>query len=79
MIVALAALVIASQVIGRQLRRENDLSTLRDFGADRAMSLSDSLVGALGSVLAAVVVAGLSFLAPIGPGEAGLSDSWGLI
>lgn len=71
-IVALAALVIASQVIGRQLRRENDLSTLRALGADRAMALSDSLVGVLGaiilgSVLAAVVAAGLSFLAPIGP------------
>jgi FtsX-like permease family len=72
-IAALAALLIAGQVIGRQLRPGNgELSTLRALGAGPAMTSSDGLFGilgavVLGSLLAAAVAAGLSPLGPIGP------------
>jgi len=72
-IATLAALVIASQVIGRQLRRDDDdLATLRALGADPAMTISDGLVGILGAivvgaVLAAALAVSLSPLSPIGP------------
>ena len=71
-IAALAALVIAGQVIGRQLRlTSGDLGTLRALGASPAMTVSDGLPGILGAVaagslLAAAVAVGLSPLAPIG-------------
>jgi hypothetical protein len=71
-IAALAILLIASQVIGRQLRLSADeLGTMRALGAGPAMTVSDGLPGLLGAVLAgsllAVVVAvGLSPLAPLG-------------
>ena len=72
-IAALAALLIAGQVIGRQLRPgAGELSTLRALGAGPAMTSSDGLFGilgavVLGSLLAAAVAAGLSPLSPIGP------------
>lgn len=72
-IAALATVVIAGQVIGRQLRRSaEELDTLRALGASPAMTWSDGLIGiigavAVGSVLAAAVAACMSPLAPIGP------------
>ena len=72
-IVALATLLIACQVIGRQLRLDgDDLNTLRALGAGPALTASDGLVGivgavVVGSLLAAGVAVGLSPLAPIGP------------
>ena len=71
-IVALAALLIASQAIGRQLRENSDdLDALRSLGADPRMIAADGVVGVLGAVflgsfLAAGVAVGLSPLAPIG-------------
>lgn len=71
-IAALAALLIAAQVIGRQLRLgAGDLDVLRALGAGPAMTASDGLPGILGAVaagslLAAAVAVGLSPLAPIG-------------
>ena len=71
-IAALAALLIAGQVVGRELRRgAGDAGTLRALGAGPAMTLADRLVGVLGaivtgSLLAAAVAVGLSPLAPIG-------------
>jgi hypothetical protein len=86
-IAALAALLIAGQIIGRQLRLAADeLSTLRALGADPAMTASDGLVGllaavVLGSLLAATVAVALSPLAPIGPVRAvyptpGIAFDW---
>lgn len=72
-IAALAAVLIAGQAIGRQLRRgAAELSTLRALGAGPAMTVSDGLAGVLaavvlGSLLAAAVAVGLSPLGPIGP------------
>ena len=71
-IAALAALLIAGQAIGRQLRLSlQEEQTLRALGADPAMTMGDGLVGLviaviIGSLLAAVVAVGLSPLAPIG-------------
>jgi hypothetical protein len=71
-IAALAALLIAGQAIGRQLRFGlEEEQTLRALGADPAMTMGDGLLGlviavVIGSVLAAVVAVGLSPLAPIG-------------
>jgi hypothetical protein len=71
-IAGLAALLIAGQVIGRQLRLgAGDLRVLRALGASPATTVSDQLPGlvgavAAGSLLAAAVAAGLSPLAPIG-------------
>ncbi len=71
-IAALAALLIASQVIGRQLRLGgDDLGKLRALGAGPAMTVGDGLPGVLGAVvagslLAAVVAVGLSPVAPLG-------------
>jgi MacB-like periplasmic core domain/FtsX-like permease family len=71
-IAALATLVIAGQLIGRQLRLgAGDLGTLRALGASPAMTTGDGLPGilaavAVGSVLAAVVAVGLSPVAPLG-------------
>jgi hypothetical protein len=72
-IAALAALLIAAQMIGRQLRSgAKDLETLRALGADPAMAMSDGLIGIIGAVIAgslvaAVVAVSLSPLSPLGP------------
>lgn len=69
----LAALLIAGQVIGRQLRQgAGDLETMRALGADPALTVADGVVGTvsavvLGSLLAVAVAIGLSPLAPLGP------------
>jgi MacB-like periplasmic core domain/FtsX-like permease family len=71
-IAALATLVIAGQIIGRQLRLgAGDLGTLRALGASPAMTAGDGLPGLLaavaaGSLLAAMVAVGLSPVAPLG-------------
>lgn len=86
-IAALATLLIAGQVIGRQLRLgAEDLSVLRAFGASPAMTVSDGLMGVvgavlIGSLLAAAVAVGLSPLTPIGPvrpfdPSAGIAFDW---
>jgi hypothetical protein len=65
-IAVLAALLIAGQVIGRQLRLgTGELGILRALGASPVMTSSDGLFGilgavVLGSLLAAAVAAGLS-------------------
>jgi len=70
---ALAVLVIAAQVISRQLRlNADDLHVLRAIGAGPPTTLTDGLAGAwvaivAGAVLAGLVAIGLSPLAPIGP------------
>ena len=72
-IAALAALVIATQLIGRQLRlRVDELETLRALGANPAMTSIDGLLGigaaiVLGALLGVAVAVGLSPLAPLGP------------
>ena len=53
LIAALAALLIAGQAIGRQLRLdEDDLATLRALGAGPAMTSVDGLPGAIVAVVA---------------------------
>jgi len=72
-IALVAAVLIALQVIGRQLRvGANDVVALRALGASRAMTTADGLVGVLGAVgvgslLTFAVAFGLSPLAPLGP------------
>jgi FtsX-like permease family len=71
-IAALAALLIAAQVIDRQLRLAGDeLEVLRALGADPAMTALDGLTGVVsaivvGSLLAVGVAVALSPLAPLG-------------
>ncbi len=71
-IVALAALLIAAQIVGRQERlAAEELDTLRALGAAPFVTSSDGLIGILGAVvvgsgLAVVVAAGLSPIAPLG-------------
>ena len=71
-IAAVAALLIAGQVIGRQLRfGAGDLGTLRALGASPAVTTGDGLPGVLGAIaagalLACAVAVGLSPLAPLG-------------
>ena len=71
-IAGLAALIIAVQMLGRQLRLDRDeLETLRALGAGRAMTIGDGLPGLLGavlvgSILAVVVAIALSPVAPLG-------------
>ena len=71
-IAAVAALLIAGQVIGRQLRlAAGDLGTLRALGAGPAVTVGDGLPGVLGAVvagalLACAVAVGLSPLGPLG-------------
>ncbi len=71
-IAALAALIIAGQLIGRQIRLgADDLGTLRALGASPAMTVGDGLPGVLaavvaGALLAVAVAVGLSPLAPLG-------------
>jgi len=73
LIVALATLLLAGQLIGRQLRLDtDDLDLLRTIGASRAMTTADGLIGVIGAVIigslvATAVAVGLSPLAPFGP------------
>ncbi|MGH8301128.1 MAG: ABC transporter permease [Steroidobacteraceae bacterium] len=72
-IVALAALLIAGQLIGRQLRTgAQDGASMRALGADEAMTSLDGLLGLVGALLvgsslAVAVAIGLSPFAPFGP------------
>ncbi|MGO9299371.1 MAG: FtsX-like permease family protein [Acidimicrobiales bacterium] len=72
-IAMLAALLIALQMIARQLRaRDEENDVLRALGASRAITMVDVLFGILGaallgSLLAVGVAVGLSPLSPIGP------------
>jgi hypothetical protein len=72
-IAALAALLIAGQAIGRQLRGgADDLDTLRALGAGPSMTVVDGLIGVVGAVvtgafLAAAIAIALSPLSPLGP------------
>ncbi len=73
LIAGLAAIVIAGQVIGRQLGFwAPEERTLRAIGADPVMTAGDGLLGIMGAVvvgalLAAAVAVALSPLAPLGP------------
>jgi putative ABC transport system permease protein len=72
-IAMIAALLIAVQMIARQLQaREEDIEVLSALGASRAMSVGDGLFGILGAVvagslLATAVAVVLSPLSPLGP------------
>ena len=72
-IAALAAILIAAQVIGRHLRLgADDAGAIRALGAGPVMTATDGLIGilgavVLGSLLAFAVAVALSPLAPIGP------------
>jgi hypothetical protein len=72
-IAALAALLIAGQLISRQLRTAGgDLTVLRTLGADPKTIAADGLFGVLfavvfGSLLAVAVAVALSALSPLGP------------
>ncbi|MGO9875942.1 MAG: FtsX-like permease family protein [Acidimicrobiia bacterium] len=72
-IAALAVLLIAGQLIGRQLRLGADeRAVLRSLGASPAMTVGDGLLGIFGAVvagalLAGVVAVGISPLTPLGP------------
>jgi hypothetical protein len=71
-IAALAALIIAGQVIGRQLRLDaGDLGTLRALGASPAVTVGDGLPGIFcavvaGALLAVAVAVAASPLGPLG-------------
>jgi hypothetical protein len=71
-IAGLAVLLIAGQIIGRQLRLSaHEAETLRALGAGTSMTMIDALIGVLGaiiggSVLAVLVAVGLSPFAPFG-------------
>jgi len=86
-IAGLAALVIAGQLIGRQLRLgAGDLAVLRALGSRQAGIVCDGLPGvgcavAAGALLAGVVAVALSPIAPVGPVRAvypsrGLAFDW---
>jgi hypothetical protein len=72
-IATLAVLLIAGQLIGRQLRLgADDLDTLRALGAGPSITTGDGLIGivisvVVGALLAIAVAVGLSPLAPLGP------------
>jgi hypothetical protein len=72
-IAMLVALLIALQMIERQLRaRDEENDVLRALGASRAITMTDGLLGTLGAVvlgslLAVGVAIALSPLSPIGP------------
>ena len=72
LIAALAALLIAAQAIGRDLRASgSDSDVLRALGADPGMTTAESLFGVigaivLGAILAVGVCLALSSVAPIG-------------
>ena len=71
-IAGLVALIVAGQVIGRQLRfGAEERRILRALGADPAETMIDGLLGllmaiAIGSILAVAVAVALSPIAPIG-------------
>jgi hypothetical protein len=73
LIAALAAILIAGQVIGRQFGFwAQEERTLRALGADPLMTAGDGLLGIMGAVLVGALVAvavavALSPLAPLGP------------
>jgi hypothetical protein len=73
LIAGLAAILIAGQVIGRQLGFwAQEERTLRALGADPVMTAGDGLLGIMGAVvvgtlLAVTVAVTLSPLAPLGP------------
>jgi hypothetical protein len=73
LIVALVTMLIALQMLGRQLRLGADeLEVVRALGGTPAMTALDGLIGVVGAVLVGSVLAGvvaflLSPLAPIGP------------
>jgi hypothetical protein len=79
-IAALAALLLAIQLVARQLSaREHDLDVMRAVGANPATTGLDGLLGILGSVLVGSVLAvgvavALSPLFPIGPVRAVYPD-----
>jgi len=72
-IAALALLVIATLMLARLMgARADQTDTLRALGADRALLLTDQLLGVLmavlaGGILADVVAVALSPLTPLGP------------
>ena len=72
-IAALAAILIATQLIGRQLHSMvEEERILRSIGADPKMTMSDGIAGiiaavVIGALMAAVVAVALSPLAPLGP------------
>jgi len=72
-IAALAALLIAAQVIGRQLRLGgDDAGAMRSLGAGPVMAATEGLIGILGAVVLGSLLAfgfavALSPLSPIGP------------
>jgi hypothetical protein len=73
LIVSLVTLIIALQLLGRQLRLGADeLEVVRALGGGPLMTSFDGLIGAVGAILIGSVLAGavafvLSPLAPIGP------------
>jgi ABC-type antimicrobial peptide transport system permease subunit len=86
-IAGLAALLIAGQAIGRQLRlRADDLPVLRALGTSPSMIAVEGLIGlaaslVVGALLAVAVAIGLSPLAPIGVvrpvyPDAGVAFDW---
>jgi ABC-type antimicrobial peptide transport system permease subunit len=72
-IAALAALLVAGQMIGRQLRLAADQrAVLRALGASPATVIADGLIGlvaviVVGALLAVALATALSPLAPLGP------------
>ena len=89
-VAALAALLIAVQLIGRQLRSWTpEERVLRSLGANRSMIMFDALAGVIASVVlgvigACVVAVGLSPLFPIGPvrpvyPDRGISFDWSVL
>jgi hypothetical protein len=86
-IAVLAAVLIAAQLIGRQIRGGADeRAILRALGAGPAMTASDGLIGVLGAVilgslLAVGVAVALSPFAPLGPARpvdphSGIAFDW---
>ena len=73
LIAALAALLIAGQLIARQLGFwAHEERTMRALGADPGMTVGDGLLGiggalVVGALLAGAVAVGLSPLSPLGP------------
>jgi hypothetical protein len=86
-VAALAAFLIALQLISRQLRdADEDLDVLRALGAGPPVTVADGFIGilasiVLGSLLASFVAVALSPLTPLGPVRpfypgAGLAADW---
>jgi hypothetical protein len=90
LVAALATLLIAVQLIGRQLRSWTpEERVLRSLGANRSMIMLDALAGVIGSIVvgaigACVVAVVLSPLFPLGPVRAvypdrGFSFDWSVL